>query len=110
MKRLILVLAVLVLPLTMACNGKTPTSPGNEPTITTFSADALTVKVGTTITLRWDVTPATADVRIDPFVGNVPVVGSTSLILTGTTTFVLNARASLTGAAAQRVLTIVVTP
>lgn len=91
-----------------SCEAKLPTTP-DTPIITLFSADALSVKTGTPVTLRWDVATQNADVRIDPMVGNVPVVGSTAIVLTATTTFTLNAR-SPAGASAQRVLTIVITP
>jgi hypothetical protein len=100
--------ALLVLP---SCNKSVtaPSNPLDAPVISFFSADALSVKVGASVILRWDVSGTTADVRIDPMVGNVPLVGSATLILSATTTFTLNARA-VSGASAQRVLTVVVTP
>jgi hypothetical protein len=101
-----LVALAFVLP---ACNRLNPTAPTDSPIITQFTADALSVKTGTPATLRWDVAGTGIDVRIDPAVGNVPQTGSTSVILTATTTFTLNARAK-SGASSQRTLTIVVTP
>jgi hypothetical protein len=100
-------IAWLVLP---SCNKVTaPSNPLDAPVITFFSADSLTVKTGTPVTLRWDVSGNNSDVRIDPHLGNVPPVGSASIILFSTTTFTLNARAAA-GASAQRILTVIVTP
>lgn len=105
MKGLLLALAfVLVLP---ACSS---TSPTDAPIISSFSADALTIKGGTFAVLRWDVVGGdSTTVRIDPQVGNVPSTGSVSLVLTSTTTFTLTARAK-SGSSSQRVLTVIVTP
>ena len=109
MKGLFLSLLVCVALVGSACS-KNPVGPSDTPTITTFTADSLSVKAGTAVTLRWDVTPSTAEVRVDPSIGNVPVLGSATVILNATTTFTLNARSPTTGSAVQRVLTVVVTP
>lgn len=110
--RLLIVVGAVVLAaafLGAACDRLSPAAPSDFPIITSFSSDATSIKTGTSTTLRWDVGDPTASVRIDPFVGNVPVVGSVTVTLTATTTFTLNARAQ-SGASAQRVLTVVVTP
>lgn len=104
--------AVLVCVLALsACQGKTPTVNVSldPPIISTFTAEPMTIKVGATVTLRWDVAGANVEVRIDPAVGNVANVGSVTLAPTVSTTYTLNARFS-SGASAQRVLTVVVTP
>jgi len=111
MKRLSITCMVIaaILILTACDKVKSPAGPSGTPIITTFSADVLTIKTGNTVTLRWDVSGENTQVRIDPMVGNVPSTGSTSLILTATTVFTLNARAP-NGLSAQRSLTVIVTP
>jgi len=104
----ILILA-LVLVVGAACSQLSKAAPSDFPVITIFAADATSIKTGTAVTLRWDVGDPDAAVRIDPHVGNVPVVGSVAVVLTATTTFTLNARAT-SGASAQRILTVIVTP
>jgi hypothetical protein len=113
MKRTLALLVVILLTMAgAACESwMSPSAPSKAPVVTLFTTDTPSIKVGATVNLRWDVDGnATTEVRIDPFVGNgLPLNGNTSLPLTSTTTFTLNARTP-SGAAAQRTLTIIVSP
>jgi hypothetical protein len=92
MKRLLLI-SLLFLG---ACDQLT--KPSNLLTIE-FTADSYSITTGGSTTLRWNVTPKTADVRIDPNVGNgLPVQGNRLVSPTVSTTYTLNARVGNTTA------------
>jgi len=71
-----------------ACNGVAPGSP----TISTFTADVLTIQEGENATLSWQVIDATS-ISIDPVVGDVSSTpaGSYTVMPTETTTYTLTA-------------------
>jgi hypothetical protein len=88
---------LLALVLCVGCaNNRNPTAPTDiTPVITLFAADntRLSFVGGQTTMLRWEVADVSAKVRIDPYPGNVPTVGSAPVvpIATGTLSFVLTA-------------------
>jgi len=92
----------------------TPTLPGilnpqqRIPEIAIFASDSYRIGrwdgVGTF--LRWDVSDNLANVRIDPYPGNVPAVGSVVVFPGVTTTYTLTARNNV--GTVQRQLTILV--
>jgi hypothetical protein len=90
-------LVVLALVAMVGCTGsQNPVTPSDiTPTITLFAADntRLTFISGQSTMLRWEVSDVTAKVRIDPYPGNVPTVGSSPIVPTGvgTLSFVLTA-------------------
>lgn len=115
MMRKLLAMVLLAVALTGSACADTPTaptSPTGTPVISLFTADSVRfslLTVGAT-TLRWEVTDPQALVRIDPFPGNVPYVGSAQFVpsVTGSYSFTLNATNSK--GTTQRFVTIVVTP
>lgn len=88
-------LAVIVaLVGTIGCAGQNPIVPSDiTPTITLFAADNSRLTSGQTTMLRWEVVDVGAKVRIDPYPGNVPTVGSAPVVPTGSgvLSFVLTA-------------------
>lgn len=107
---LICVVALLVGSIGCA-NSQNPTVPSDiTPTITLFAADSVRLSLigGQTTMLRWEVADVTAKVRIDPYPGNVPVVGSASIVPTavGTLNFVITATNQF--GATQRFVTVTV--
>lgn len=94
---LALVCVVAMFVGSMGCaNSQNPTMPSDiTPTITLFAADNVRLSLlgGQTTMLRWEVTDVTAKVRIDPYPGNVPLVGSAAVVPTsvGTLNFVITA-------------------
>ena len=113
MTRLLGILSlVCVLFVTAGCSGQNnPVVPSDiTPTITLFAADSVRLSLlgGQTTMLRWEVADVTAKVRIDPYPGNVPVVGSASIVPTsvGTLNFVITASNQF--GATQRFVTVTV--
>lgn len=113
MTRLLSVLCVVVLLVgSIGCAGsQNPTTPSDiTPTITLFAADNVRLSLlgGQTTMLRWEVTDVNAKVRIDPYPGNVPLVGSAAVVPTsvGTLNFVLTATNSY--GSSQRFVTVTV--
>lgn len=93
MKRLVLVLAVITLAIGCA---NSPIQPGkNPPVISLFAADnaRITFSLQQTTNIHWEVLDTKATVRIDPFPGNVPTIGSASVVPTqiGVISFTLTA-------------------
>ena len=111
MKKLLPVLLFTLLA--MGC-GDSPVAPSqnpnNPPVITLFAADQvrLTLLLNQSTMLRWEVADQNATVRIDPFPGNVPSIGSAPVLPTvvGTLNFVLTATNS--SGSSQRFVTVVV--
>lgn len=110
-RRLLPVMLVLAVVALAACDAlkSAPAGPSAQPIISVFTAEPLSTKSGTLVTLRWDVQGEDVDVRIDPGVGNVPATGSATVAPIVTTTYTLNAR-NRSGQSAQRVLTVTITP
>ena len=112
MKRLLTVVALALTVSACADTPLQPTSPTGTPVISLFTADAVRfslLSVGQT-TLRWEVTDTQALVRIDPFPGNVPYVGSAAFVpvVTGTYSFTLTATNK--NGTTQRFISVVVVP
>lgn len=85
-------------------------TPTSAPVISLFAADSITVRLGQTVTLRWEVEGKDATVRIDPAPGNVPLVGSAVVAapsVTGTLAYTLTAKNS--AGTVQRFVTVTVT-
>lgn len=113
-----LLLVVVLLVGSLGCGDEfslfTPTTP-TAPTVTTpvislFAHDSITVRLGQTVTLRWEVEGKDTTVRIDPAPGNVPLVGSAVVAapsITGTLNYTLTAKNS--AGTVQRFVTVTVT-
>lgn len=114
MRRLLLVIITLLALTGSACGDSTtlPTAPTNTPVISLFSADAVRFSLLTqgNTTLRWEVSDTKALVRIDPFPGNVPYIGSAAFVPSVTGTYSFTLTATNTNGTTQRFITIVVTP
>ena len=63
----------------------------DAPTISSFEAEPSTIERGQAATLRWTVTGATTDVRIEPGIGTVNATGSRQVFPGNTTTYTLTA-------------------
>jgi hypothetical protein len=104
--------ALLALVVTMGCSGQqNPVTPSDiTPTITLFAADSnrLSFTGGQTTMLRWEVTDVAAKVRIDPYPGNVPAVGSAAIVPTSTGTLNFTLTATNAFGSTQRFVTVTV--
>lgn len=88
--------ALLALIVCVGCadTSRNPLAPTDgTPSITLFAADSVRLTVAQSTMLRWEVADVSAKVRIDPYPGNVPTVGSAAVVPTsvGTLNFVLTA-------------------
>lgn len=115
MKRLLLGILLVALALTgSACadSPTAPTSPQGTPVISLFSADSVRFSLTTVgnTTLRWEVTDNQALVRIDPFPGNVPYVGSAQFVPSVTGSYSFTLTATNQHGTTQRFVTVVVIP
>jgi hypothetical protein len=79
-------LIILIFLFLSSCNGGTPTSP----IIHSFTADAINIDAGDSVTLNWSVSDA-GTVTINPGNLTVALSGSTSVSPTSTTTYTLTA-------------------
>jgi hypothetical protein len=122
MKHLIIAVAVVGLaacdfsmPITNTNNPTAPTTitptpvPIVAPVINYFTSDTMSVRVGATVVVRWDITGTPpVDVTITPTVGAVPQSGVAQFVASVTTTYTLTAKNS--AGLVTRTLTITVTP
>ena len=96
MKQFVVIAAIVTL---MGCNSA-PTAPSKgqpnntAPVISLFAADSTKLTLVQTTNLHWEVLDQTAEIRIDPYPGNVPALGSASVVpvTTGVISFTLTAR------------------
>ena len=118
---LVLLSAVLLsacdfsMPITNTNNPTAPTTvtptpvPVVAPVINYFTSDTMSVRVGATVVVRWDITGTPpVDVTITPTVGSVPQTGVAQFVATVTTTYTLTAKNP--AGIVTRTLTITVTP
>lgn len=95
----------------VACSDS-PTTPSQtsdaRPTIVMFSVDSPKIGVLQTTTLRWEVADTTSDVRIDPYPGNVPYIGSAQVVPTTAGPIVFTINATNKFGTSQRTVTVTV--
>lgn len=109
MKSLLLVVALLSVG--CADGVRNPITPSDiVPTITLFAADSVKLSLAgnQTTMLRWEVSDVAAKVRIDPYPGNVPGVGSSPVVPTSVGTLNFTLTATNQYGSSQRFVTITV--
>lgn len=94
MKKLV-ALPLLVLLLVVGCTGGpiTLTTPGAQPSISSFNAEPSSISAGESANLSWNVSGATT-ITIDQGIGNVALTGTRAVAPTTTTTYTLTASSS----------------
>jgi len=106
LKRLVLIVALLLLVLITGC-AQIPVA-STAPVIITFESDQALRTAGQAVTLLWNVTGASS-VRIEPGLGSVAVAGSQAITPEITTSYVLTA-SNNAGVATRSVAVIVASP
>lgn len=92
-----------------SCNVTVQVTPGTAPRIIRFTANPTTIDQGGTSTLVWQVENATT-VSISPTVGSVPLIGTSDVKPTQTTTYTLTATNNFGSVSATATVTVNTTP